>query len=464
MKGMKIVGVSSIVLSSLLVAGGDIGQEKVVDVTAPVFTKAPYKYVKKPITADDGSFHGYLRAHHIFNGTDNGYDKVTGSTLGLGLGYGVEVTSGLKVGAEFYGVMDSGLTDTNEKAIAYGQFMNTIKSPNELDPGYTWGTHIRYEGEGFKVQLARSQFKSPMTKIQITHVPNMYEYARLDGKVLGGNASLSFISKMSYGSRSAADWGLIGEFTGTAGMYAIPFDVDGSGTKPYLERGTYYGIDETLKAGTTSSNGMFVFGYEKKMGKFSFNVWDFLIDDIANNLYAEGTYKYPLGQGKVFKLSGHIWNQNISNSNYEDMYGGTMIGLQALLKWGSVVGKFAYETKDDGGLLNAWGANPGYTSSIFSRNAYRSNVDAYKATLVYKPFKGWKFIASYADYGMSDMKNGKFKISPTDDATELDLIVIYKPRADITLKLFNVQRTSEYNTDAKDRTQNHTRLIMNFAF
>jgi len=463
MKKGSIVALAGIVMTSgIAVAGGDI--EPGADLTAPVFTEAPYKYVKKPITIDDGSIHGYLRAHHIFHGTDNGYDKVTGSTLGLGLGYGMEVMEGLKIGAEFYGVMDSGLTDTDENLIAYGQFMNTIKSPNELDPGYTWGVHIRYEGEGFKAQLARSQFKSPMTKIQITHVPNMYEYARLDGKVLGGKASLSYISKMSYGSRSAADWGLIGEFTGTAGMYAIPFDVDGAGPKPYLDRGTYYSIEDTLKAGTTDSNGMFVAGYEKKINKFNFEIWDFLIDDVANNLYAQGTYKWPLGKGKAVKVSAHVWNQNISNSFYEDTYGGTMFGAQALLKWGPVIAKLAFETKDDGGLLNAWGSNPGYTSSIFSRNQYRSNVDAYKASLVWMtPLKGLKLVASYADYGQSDMKGGKYGL-PTDDADELDLVVIYKPRPDISLKLFNANRTSEYNSATADRTQNHTRLIMNFAF
>ncbi len=464
MKKGSIIALAGIVFASgSAVAEGSIDQQPKADLTAPVYTEAPYKYVKKPITVDNGSLHGYLRMHHIFNGTDNGYDKVTGSTLGLGLGYGQEIVSGLKVGVEYYGVIDSGLTDTDEVMIAYGQFMNTIKSPNELDPGYTWGAHIRYEGEGFKAQIARSQFKSPMTKIQITHVPNMYEYARVDGGILGGNASLSYISKMSYGSRSAADWGLIGEFTGTAGMYMKPFDTDGPGTSPYLKRGTYYSIEDTLKPGTTDSNGMFVAGYEKKIKKFNFEIWDFLIDDIANNLYAQGTYKWPLGKGKAFKLSGHVWNQNISNSFYEDTYGGTMLGVEALLKWGPVVGKLAYETKDDGGLLNAWGANPGYTSSIFSRNEYRSNVDAYKAMLVWKPLKGLKLVASYADYGMSDMKGGKYGL-PTDDATELDLVVAYMPRPDLSFKLFNANRTSEYNSAINERTQNHTRLIMNFAF
>ncbi len=469
MKKGSIVILAGMVFASGSVIAAEAINKPEADLTAPVFTKAPYKYVKKPITVDDGSFHGYIRAHHIFDGDDNGFDKVTGSTLGYGLGYGMEVIPGLKIGAEIYGAMDSGLTDDDETAIAYGQFMNTVKSPDKLNYGYAWGAHIRYEGEGYKVQLARSEYDSPLTNIvQITHVPNMYEYARLDGEVLGGKASIGFINKMAYGSRSAADFSLIGEFTMTAGMANPPF----TGKPHSLDRGTFYSIEDTLAVGKTDSNGIIQIGYEKKKGMWDYSIWNQYIDDVANNIYAQGSYKWPQGKGKVFKLSGHVWNQNIDNSNYDANYGGTLLGAEALVKWGKFVGKLAYETKDDGGLLNAWGANPGYTSSIFSRNQYRSNVDAYKATLVWMPMKGLKFMASYADYGQSDMGSkvlapggNTTTFFPSDDATERDLVVVYKPRPDLSFKLFNADRTSEYNGAAgKDRTMNQTRLIVNFAF
>lgn len=332
MKKQSIVALAGMMLASgTAVAGGDVNPKPEADLTAPVLTKAPYKYVNKPITTDDGRFHGYLRMHHIFDGDDNGFDKVTGSTLGLGLGYGMEITEGLTVGAEFYGVMDSGLTDTDENAVAYGQFMNTIKSPNELDAGYAWGAHIRYEGDGYKLQVARSQYDSPLTDIvQITHVPNMYEYARVDADIFGGNASMGFITKMAYGSRSAADFGVIGEFTGTAGMVNTPF----SGKPHSLERGTFYSIDDTLPVGMTDSNGIIQLGYEKKKGMWNYSIWNQYIDDVANNIFVDGTYKFPLGKGKAVKLSGHVWNQNIDNANYEANYGGTLLGAQAILKWG----------------------------------------------------------------------------------------------------------------------------------
>jgi hypothetical protein len=192
-------------------------------------------------------------------------------------------------------------------------------------------------------------------------------------------------------------------------------------------------------------------------------MWDFMIDDVANNLYLESDYAWSLGKGKGMKLSGQVLHQHISNDFYEAKYGGTLWGVEAALKWGKVVAKAAYNSKDDGGVLNAWGANPGYTSSIFSRNEYRSNVDAYKATLVYQPIKNLKFMASYADYGKSDMVSPKYG-SPESDAKERDLVVVYKPRPDLSVKLFNANRTSEYHSATKERKQNHTRLIVNFAF
>lgn len=117
----KSIGLLSMVLATeLLISGGNIsaptetnvGNTNVftgADITAPVFTKVKYKYVPRLITVDDGNIHGYVRMHHIFDGEENGFDPVTGSTLG----FGAEIIKGLKVGAEIYGVMDSGLTDTD---------------------------------------------------------------------------------------------------------------------------------------------------------------------------------------------------------------------------------------------------------------------------------------------------------------------------------------------------------------
>jgi hypothetical protein len=420
---------------------------------------------------DDGKVHGYTRLHHIFDGEANGFDKNTGSTLGLGLKYGETLGKHLSIGGEFYGVTDSGFENTN-KTMAYGQGMGESKQDNAN--GYVTGLHFTLKnlpGKS-KVSWARSQFKSPMTKIQITHVPNMYEYVRGDTGVLGGNLSLSFITDMAYGSRSAADWGLIGEFTGTAGMVITPFSnkagVHASGAT--IERGAYNTISATT-GGLVNSSGITVMGYERKFENLKLNIWDFKVDNILNNLYVEADYKIKLGKGKAFVLSGQYLDQKMDTTALNvngNSYGGAFYGAQAKLKINKLVLKAAYNKKDDeGGLYNAWGSNPGYTSSIFSRNEYRDGVKAVKMTAVYSFAKNLKLMVSQAKYSQSEMKlKGQASVS---GAKETDIAIIYKPRKNVMLKLFNANRTSEFDGvvlggNVQDRTQNHTRLIANYAF
>jgi hypothetical protein len=85
-------------------------------------------------------------------------------------------------------------------------------------------------------------------------------------------------------------------------------------------------------------------------------------------------------------------------------------------------------------------------------------------------------MVSHANYGQSDMvttgklKSGaKYKLSSATDATETDIALIYKPKKNIMIKLFNANRTSEFDGAVGagktfQKTQNHTRLIANYAF
>ncbi len=430
---------------------------------SPLLTM-PLKKVKVS-KLDDGKVHGYTRFHQIFDAEANGFDKNTGSTVGLGLKYGQSFGKYLSIGGEIYGVTETGLQD-HDKSVALGMGMGESKKDRAF--GYVTGLHLTLKnlpGKS-KVSLARSQFKSPMTKTQITHVPNMYQYVRADTGVLGGNLSLSFITDMAYGSRSAADFGLIGEKTGTGGMAISPF----SESPNSLIRGKYYNIGDTL-TGSANTSGIAVVGYERKINGLKINVWNFRADNILNNLYAEADYKIKMGKGKAVVLSGQYLDQSIDDSSLNtagNTYGGAFYGVQAKLKYNKLILKAAYNRKDDeGGFYNAWGANPGYTSSIFSRNQYRTDVSAYKGTAVYHIAKNLKVMVSHANYGQSAMqlktKKG-FKGSQTD-ASETDMVIIYKPKKNVTLKLFNASRTSEFDgIGAFPKTQNQTRLIANYAF
>ena len=78
------------------------------------------------------------------------------------------------------------------------------------------------------------------------------------------------------------------------------------------------------------------------------------------------------------------------------------------------------------------GSNPGYTSSMFSRNEYRSNVNAYKATLVYKALSNLDIKISHADYGQSTTLD---RVSQTD-ARETDIEIVYKAEKQHYVKTF----------------------------
>jgi long-subunit fatty acid transport protein len=124
-------------------------------------------------------------------------------------------------------------------------------------------------------------------------------------------------------------------------------------------------------------------------------------------------------------------------------------------------------------MLNAWGGDPGFTSSIFSRNEYRENVTAFKIGGRYKITPKLTLKGGYANYGQSDTSApakvlkvaATGRVAPQTDATELDIALIWKPKKNVMLKLFHANRTSEYEgANSKDLTQAHTRLIGVYKF
>ena len=76
--------------------------------------------------------------------------------------------------------------------------------------------------------------------------------------------------------------------------------------------------------------------------------------------------------------------------------------------------------------------------------------------------KGLKFKAGYANYGQSKTLSSVGVTN--EDATELDLMLIYKPAKAWTFKIFNTVRTSEYSSDAKEYEMNHVRLVAWYDF
>ncbi|MCK5727506.1 MAG: hypothetical protein KAH22_11870, partial [Thiotrichaceae bacterium] len=170
--------------------------------------------------------------------------------------------------------------------------------------------------------------------------------------------------------------------------------------------------------------------------------------------------------------------QYLTQSDVGDKLAGdidfNLLGVKAKIgnkKWGAFIA--ANKSSGDTAMFNAWGGDPGYTSSIFSRNEYRENVTAVKVGGQYNISKKLTLSGGYANYGQSDTKAPAkvLKIAPSGlvtpltDAQELDIALTWQPKKNVKIKLFHANRISEYDgTNRKDLTQAHTRLIGVFKF
>lgn len=198
-------------------------------------------------------------------------------------------------------------------------------------------------------------------------------------------------------------------------------------------------------------------------------------DDIANDYYAELGYKIPVADDMSANLNAQYLMQKDTGSSYAGKKEFNMMGAKVALdtkKWGiyTAVNKSGDQSDaaSEMGYFNAWGADPAYTSTIFSRNAYRDDVEAYIVGGHYVIMKGVKFLVDYANYGKSDTKAAGGALMANDDAYEVDIALNYKYNENWFFRVFNSRRVSEYNGilsgGISERTQNHYRAVASYTF
>jgi outer membrane porin, OprD family len=424
-----------------------------------------------------GVVSGQLKAMHIISDKDNAWTPNDGSGYLGTLKYVTpEVVDGLKFGAAFYINGDTGFTnwkdtakgDNLNKKNALGMFTATEgQEKSQLGQAY-----IEYKNEMLSFKGGRQILSTPLTKIKWSLMPNFYEaYMLGTEKVPGFSFKLGHITRMSYGSRAATDWSLIGEKTKTAGV-ARPMETQSATGVVQAE---FHSLAEGAGVAENTA-GMTVVGATYKGVKgLKISLWDYYAWDIANMLYADIDYKFPVVKGTKLALSA----QYLQQSEVGDKLAGTLnynlMGAKAKIgnkKWSVYAAYNQSNDKDNdsnafvkSGFLNAWGADPAYTSSLFSRNAYRQDVSAYKVGGHYTIMKGLKIIASYANYGKSKtLGYAGSNLTAQEDATEADIILAYKPTKAWMLKVFNAIRTSEYTTDAAEKEMNHFRVVASYNF
>lgn len=382
---------------------------------------------------------------------------------------------GLKYGVGVYVNGDAGLTNWNDNNAAggydkgaYGMVVDKYGDSK----GLLGELYLSYKHEYFDAKLGRQTLDTPLTKIATSLMPNFYEAYMLGTNAIDGlRLTAGHITKMSFGSRAAADAGLIGENTGTAGVgFAnTKFDQFTGGT---IEQANFYNMG--IAAGLNkSTSGRSVIGATYTGVKdLKADLWAYHSDDIANDIYAELGYKIPVSEGMAVNLNAQYLMQKDTGDKLAGERDFNMYGAKVAFgtkKWGAFVAFNSSGNKDngtEGQYFNAWGADPAYTSSIFSRNAYREDVDAYKVGAHYVIMKGLKLMVNYANYGKSNTRVGGF--AAVDDAYEVDTVVVYKPSKEWMFRVFNARRVSEANGTSAggvlERRQNHYRAIASYSF
>ena len=436
--------------------------------------------------SDKGKVEAELKAMHIFDADSNGYDPSSGTSYLVKLKYVTPQWNKARLGIGFYDAGDLlNMTDFGEdvdptsERTARGMFV----APNGEEKSLLGEFYVNYTGDNFEINAGRQLYTTPLTDITYSTMPNFHTVFGISTTAIQ-DLKLSFdqVTQMSFGARAATDYALIGEGTRTAGASFLPVEEHPSGVG--LEQAKFYDISIVAlgEAAADDTNGISVLGatYTGLKGA-SLSAWDYYAEDVSNTFYAEADYGMPVGGFKL-KLSAQYMKQNdngnlVDDANFrgfEDGIDYSLVGLKAMLKGGKWMAFAAYnKSSGDTGMFNSWGGDPAYTSSIFSRNAYRENVSAYKIGVKYNILKNFFVMLSHADYGQSDTvgtlpTTGGIPlgaVTAQTDAKETDLVFVYMPMKKLMLKLFHANRTSEYDGfNGAELTQAHTRLVASYKF
>ncbi|QKI89452.1 OprD family outer membrane porin [Thiomicrorhabdus xiamenensis] len=399
---------------------------------------------------DKGNLDLMFKVMTIVDGKDNGFDPNYGTSELLKMKYttpsfnGVRFSAGSYITGDLLGTNDNTL-DADQK-LARGMYVTNDQSAEQL----LGELHLKGQHGSFDWFAGRVIYDSPLTTAAVSTMPNFHTGAGATFKVNESfKVGLAQITQIAFGARAATEWGLIGEGTGTAGTAINPLDKQAE----FLDI-----ADATIANNTENTNGITTLNASYKLGKnANISLWNYYAEDISNNVYVSADNKFPLADKRAIKVELQYLNQTNVGADLAGDLDYSLAGAKATYitpKWSAYVA--ANNSFGDTKMLNAWGGDPAYTSSIFSRNAYRENVTAFKVGAKYKITPKWILSASYADYGQSDTSTAT--LTPSSDATEANVTLVWKMNKNTLFKLFHSSRTSEYDTDSNDRTQAHTRL------
>lgn len=398
---------------------------------------------------DLGEIDGRIRLYHVFypayvkSGRTDDY-SIDGSTIGGHIRYTSPSFAGIGLTTAGYFAMGTGLNDTddNNTIMAAGRFFTKDYSFKAV----LGELNVHYKGKNHFVQAGRFKLNTPLTNAIYTYMPNMFEAALYTNSSLDSTKiTIAQVDKMAYGTRAPVEFGMIGEVTGTGGT-----------TQSGLEtRGEFIDIEDQtvgIKGNTQKTNGLTVFGLTNdSLENITLRVWDFYAHDIINMLYLDVKYKtkkVPYTFAAQYLRVDSVGN-NLA-SGWLDGGDAYLLGAKGTYRYKKAFVYLGLNHSGDARILNPWSGDPAYTSSFFSKNAYRANVNAYKLGFNYDMLDNLKLITSYAGYGQSTTRGffapstGATMDSPKGDAMEGAFLLSYKPMKELHILGGLIYKTSEY--------------------
>lgn len=240
-------------------------------------------------------------------------------------------------------------------------------------------------------------------------------------------------------------------------------------------------------------------GIDYKSGDFKARVWDYYAHEMYNTIYADAEYKMDVGAAKVTLAAQALKQDDVGDfqngaggtalkglvgASRLPIHGGAVIyrtkisadgsidalfwGAKAKAEIGDLTLEAAFNRNEDGHVINTWGGDPEFTSTIFSRNEFRADTTAYKLGAEYNLqsfVPGLKFIYNHAGYD-SDVQTYTSGGADAGIRRELtrthDYILHYAVPSvkGLWFRLFHVDRYSA----TREYQQGHTRLIANLSF
>ena len=415
-----------------------------------------------------GEISGQIRMYHVFepayiDSNPTKYD-IDASAIGAKLKYTTPTWMNIGLSTAAYHVRELHNNNLNSDTIVgAGRFLTDDLSPKIISTE----NQIFYKSKTNKLTIGQQIYDSPMTKEIVTFVPNIFMGTSFTNTYAEkSSVTISHLNGMAPGSRFPVEFGLIGEGTNTAGATQNALEAN-----TVTNRGEFTSVEVVaLGSGAVNTKGIVVLGVDHQFNKTnSIRVWNYYADDIMNMLYVEIEHKWKVDSlGLKFnaqylredqtgdKLASITFATGLPNVSNFDKLSANLYGAKLSFNYKDLKGFIGYNHTSDSKIFNPWGGDPAYTSSFFSRNAYRKNVDAYKLTLNYTLNDKNNIIFHYADYGTSDTLGSlltvEVKDAPvdltlkeaTEKAIETAILLSYKPTDQWHIFTGFIYKTSEY--------------------